>query len=122
MGETFDRVAIALTPNGAEYVVLEAQVVEDFGQGQGPKGGVVTVEDGWIVVRGSGAARLDGGSVEQGGTFPARLTLADKQGTPLVEIAAHPDPTGQPHEARIYLDGSGGNAWLGGRGADGDEL
>ena len=120
MGETFDRVAVAPTPDGTEYIVLETQLMLDFGDGQGPKGGVVTIQDGWVAVRGPGEARLHGGSQEQGGNFPPQLILIGEKGQPAVEIAAYPDPTGQPHFAKIYLEGSGGNAWLGGNGADGD--
>lgn len=140
MGAEFDRVAIALTAGGTEYIVLESQVVMDFGQGQGPKGGVITVEDGWVAVRGAGEARLRGGEDAPGGAFPPRLTLHDAQGKLMVEIAAHPNPTGQPHVAKVYLEGSSatlrlrdangnehvllegaaGNLWLGGKAADGD--
>ena len=144
MGQQFDRVAIALTPGGTEYVVLESQLLIDFGQGQGPQGGVVTVKDGWVTIQGAGEARLDGGQEEQGGTFPPRLTLKGKalkgKGKLAVEIAAHEDPTGNPSKATLYLegasakmrmrdangndhtllDGAAGNLWLGGKAASGD--
>jgi hypothetical protein len=139
MGQQFDRVAIALTPDGTEYVILESQVVIDFGQGQGPRGGVVSVKDGWVTIQGAGEARLDGGQEDQGGTFPPHLTLTGK-GKLAVEIAAHDDPTGNPSKATVYLegasatlrmrdakgnehtllDGAAGNLWLGGKLADGD--
>ena len=140
MGQQFDRVAIALTPGGTEYLVLETEVIMDFGQGQGPKGGVVTVEDGWVVVRGMGEARLQAGAEAPGGAFPPLLTLRDAAGKMMVQIAAHPDPTGQPNAARVYVEGSTAtlrlrdhngneevllegavaNVWLGGKGSDGD--
>jgi len=140
MGQQFDRVAIALSAGGTEYVVLETQLIQDFGHGQGPRGGVMQVQDGWVVVRGTGEARLQAGEVAPGGNFPPRLTLLDAQGVKAVEIAAHEDPTGQPHLAKIYiegnsatirfrdakgndhalLDGAGGNLYLGGLAADGD--
>jgi hypothetical protein len=134
MGQQFDRVAIALTPGGTEYVVLESQLVIDFGQGQGPQGGVITVKDGWVTIQGAGEARLDGGQEEQGGTFPPHLTLKGK-GKLAVEIAAHEDPTGNPSKAtvylegasatlrmrdRIFLDGTNGDVWLGGKNVHGD--
>ena len=50
MGQNFDRVGIALTEGGTEYIVLETQILIDF-NGQGPRGGVVTVEDGWVATR-----------------------------------------------------------------------
>src|SRR5215470_14762924 len=106
MGEQFDRVAIAVPAGGTEYVVLETQLVEDFGHGQGPKGGVVTVQNGWVVARGAGEARLQSGEAAPGGNFPPRLTLVDHEGAKTLVIAAHADPTGQPHLAKIYIEGS----------------
>jgi hypothetical protein len=142
VGQDFDRVAIALTPGGKEYIVLETQLIVDFGQGQGPKGGVLTVEDGWVAVRGPGEARLSAGTEEQGGNFSPRLTLVDDQNHDAVEITAYPDPPGSQHLAKVYLegnsaslrmrgaggnehtllDGRNANLWLGGKAADGDIL
>lgn len=139
MGQQFDRVAIALTPAGTEYVVLESQIVIDFGQGQGPRGGVVTVKDGWVAVQGAGEARLEAGQQMPGGAFPPHLRLT-ANGKKEVEIAAHADPTGNLSNATVcleggsatlrmrdangndhtLLDGGGGNLWLGGKAADGD--
>lgn len=143
MGKEFDRVAIALTPGGTEYVILESQIVLDFGEGQGPRGGVVTVKGGWVTIQGAGEARLDGGQEEQGGTFPPHLTLKGK-GKLAVEIAAHeaPDATVNPSKATVYLegasatlrmrdangndhtllDGAKGDLWLGGKAAAGDVM
>jgi len=134
----FERVAI-VEAGGTENVILESQLMVDYGQGQGPQGGVITVKDGFVTILGPGIARLDGGSEEQGGTFPARLALTGK-GKLAVEIVAHEDPTGHPSEATVYLeaasatlrmrdakgndhtllDGANGNLWLGGKKADGD--
>jgi hypothetical protein len=139
MGQQFDRVAIALTPSGPEYVVLETQLTIDFGQGQGPKGGVVIVKDGWVTVQGAGEARLAAGQDAPGGPFPPLLSLTGK-GKKQVEITAHADPTGNPSSATVclegasatlrmrdangndhtLLDGAGGNLYLGGKLADGD--
>jgi hypothetical protein len=140
VGQQFDRVAIADSPTGPEYLVLESQVVIDFGQGQGPRGGVVSVLGGGkITVQGSGEARLDGGLEEPGGVFPPRLLLTS-EGKPAVAIAAHPDPTGKPSPAPVsvegtsatlrmrdadgndhtLLDGAAASLWLGGKKADGD--
>ncbi len=133
MGQQFDRVAI-VTPGGTEEVILESQLIVDYGQGQGPLGGVITVKDGFVTILGSGEARLGGGFEEQGGTFPARLALTG-EGKLAVEIVAHEDPTGQPPKAtvylegssatlrmheRIFLDGTNGDVWLGGKDAHGD--
>jgi hypothetical protein len=137
-----DRLVITPTPGIAgatEYVVLDAQLVIDFGQGQGPRGGVVTVKGGWMTIQGAGEARLEGGLQEQGGTFPARLRLIGN-GKLSVEIAAHADPTGNASAAPVYLegasarlrmrdangndhallDGAAGDLYLGGKAADGD--
>ena len=142
MGQTYDRLAITLdpaNPASKEYVVLETQLMIDFGQGQGPKGGVIRVEDGWISAGGAGDARLSGGVQEQGGTFPSGLKLTDDQGKATVEIAAHAEP-GPPPTATVHLqgapaslrmrdaagndhallEGGAGNLWLGGTAADGD--
>ena len=136
----FDRVAIQLTPGGTEYIVLETQLIQDFGKGQGPKGGVVTVNNGWVAVRGAGEARVEAGSQAPGGNFPPRLILVDDHGKNAVEISTYADPTGQPHMARVhlegnsatlrfrdaagndhaFLDGGGGNLYLGGKADDGD--
>lgn len=138
MGKHFDRVAI--TADGKENIVLETQLLEDYGNGQGPKGGVVTVEQGWVAVRGFGEARMGAGLDAPGGNFPPCLTLVDLQGRKMVEIAAHPGPGGEPPMAKVYLegssatlrfrdvngnehallDGAGGNLYLGGKAADGD--
>jgi hypothetical protein len=135
MGQQFDRVAI-VTPGGTEEVILESQLIVDYGQGQGPLGGVITVKDGFVTILGSGEARLGGGFEEQGGTFPARLALTG-EGKLAVEIVAHEDPTGQPPKAtvylegssatlrmheRIFLDGTNGDVWLGGKDAHGDMM
>ena len=80
MGKQFDRVSIAIDQNGVEYIVLEPQVVIDYGQGQGPQGGVVTIKDGWIAVLGSGEARLAAGYGSPGGDIPPQLILRDPQG------------------------------------------
>jgi hypothetical protein len=140
VGKEFDRVAIVLTPGGKEYMVLETQLIVDFGQGQGPKGGVVTVQDGWVAVRGPGEARLSGGTEEQGGNFSPRLTLLDDKNQEAVEITAYADPPGPDHMAKVYiegnsatlrmrdstgnehalLEGKSANLWLGGKAADGD--
>jgi hypothetical protein len=140
----FARVAIVLdplTPGGKEYIVLESQLLGDFGGGQGPKGGVVTVENGWMAVRGAGDARLEAGQdFLPGGAFPPRLTLVDLQHKLAVEIAAHDDPTPNPSQAKVYLGGApaslrmrdvngndhvllagaAGDLWLGGKAAAGD--
>jgi hypothetical protein len=138
--EQFDRVAIVLTVGGTEYIILETQLLEDYGQGQGPQGGVITVHDGWVAVHGAGEARLWAGEEAPGGVFPPRLTLTNLQGKLAVEIAAHDDPTPNPSQANLYLEGAsatlrmrgttgdvhavlqggGGNLWLGGKAADGD--
>src|SRR4029079_487590 len=140
MGQEFDRVAITLTAGGAEFVILETQLLEDYGQGQGPKGGVITIHGGWLAVHGGGGARLWAGEDAQGGIFPPRMTLADSQGKLAVEISAHDDPTPSPSKANVYLEGASatlrmrdanqnvhavleggsGNLWLGGKAADGD--
>lgn len=139
MAEHFDRVVI--TADGKEYVVLETQVVVDYGQGQGPKGGVVTVNNGWVTVRGFGEARMEAGQDAPGGNSPPGLALVDAQGKRVLVIAAHPGPGGEPpQQAKVYLegssatlrcrdangnehallDGAGGNLYLGGKAADGD--
>ena len=46
MGEQFDRVAIVVTVGSTEYIVLEPQLIADYGHGQGPTGGVLTVKGG----------------------------------------------------------------------------
>jgi len=140
MPSQFDSVIIADSPTGTQYAVLESQVVVDFGQGQGPKGGALSIlGGGFVSVTGSGEARLDGGVEDQGGVFPPRLLLTSK-GKPAVEIAAHPDPTTKPSSAAVSVDGTSGtlrmrdtggndhallhgaegNLWLGGKNADGD--
>jgi hypothetical protein len=139
MGQQFDRVAIALAPSSTEYVVLEPQLLADFGQGQGPKGGVITVKDGWMSVQGAGEARLSAGQEAPGGAFPPNMRLTGN-GKLAVEISAHADPTGNLSNATVclegasarlrmrdangndhtLLDGAGGNLWLGGKAADGD--
>jgi hypothetical protein len=102
----------------------------------------LTVEDGWVAVRGPGEARLSAGTEEQGGNFSPRLTLVDDQNHDAVEITAYPDPPGSQHLAKVYLegnsaslrmrgaggnehtllDGRNANLWLGGKAADGDIL
>ena len=136
--EQFERVAIVLIEGGKEYIVLEPQLITDYGEGQGPKGGVIVVEDGWLAVHGEGEARLAAGVQEQGGTFPPRLTLADLNGKLMVEIAAYEGPASSG--ARVYLEGSSatlrmrdvnanervllngdaGSIWLGGKYANGE--
>jgi len=105
MGERFDRVAIAVDPKdpaSVEYIVLEPQVTEDFGQGQGPKGGVITILRGWVKAIGEGEASLLAGRDTQGGTIPPCLILRDAQNRRAVQIAAFDDPSEQS-KARIYL-------------------
>ena len=68
MGQQFDRVAI-VTPGGTEEVILESQLMVDYGHGQGPLGGVITVKDGFVTILGSGEARLGGGFVGTGRYF-----------------------------------------------------
>jgi hypothetical protein len=103
MGERFDRVAIVVDPNdpaSLEYIVLEPQVTEDFGQGQGPKGGVMTLMRGWVAAIGAGEARLLAGRDTQGGTIPPCLILRDPQNHRAVQIAADEDSSEQS-KARI---------------------
>jgi hypothetical protein len=107
MGEKFDRVAIALSPEGMEYVILDAPVLIDYGQGQGPRGGVVSLKDGRFSAQtqGAGEAVMSGGSVEQGGTFSANLTLRNADGQRRVVVEAYPGPTSPPGAATLYLVG-----------------
>ena len=141
MTQKFERIVITPQNSSTEFVVLESELSIDFGNGQGPRAGYVTIKDGGLVVRGTGDAVLTSGSTEQGGKFPPKLILGTSD-SPSVEIAAHPDPTGQPHRANVYiegstgsitmksaagketalLEGSKGNLWLGGHGVDGDLL
>ena len=74
----------------------------DFGQGQGPKGGVVTVKDGWVAVQGAGEARLAAGQDMPGGAFPPNLTLTGK-GKKQVEISLT-----QTHWKPVERDGRPG--------------
>jgi len=139
MAEQFDRVAIIHT-GATEYVVLDTEVVEDFGHGQGPLGGVVAVNNGWVSVKSQGEARLYGGAQGSGGNFPPSLRLAAANGTVELEIAAYRAPTPHDSAARVYLEGAAsvlrmqngkgknhallegatGNLWLGGEDGDGD--
>jgi len=100
----YDRVAITLPPGGTEFVVLESQVVIDFGHGQGPRGGVITLQDGRLEVRGHGGAFLRSGMQEQGGTLPAVLELSREDGSSAVHVTAHAAP-GPREQAAIYLSG-----------------
>jgi hypothetical protein len=105
MGKSYDRLAIVIdpsNPSGVEYIVLEPQLVEDYGNGKGPKGGVITIRDGWIALLGAGEARLLAGSLSQGGAIPPSLILRDSQHKRAVQIAAYDDPSEQS-QARIYL-------------------
>jgi hypothetical protein len=138
MGEQFDRVAIAANGGSVEYIVLEPELIIDFGGGQGPMGGVITIKDGWIATLGSGEARLAAGYDGPEGDIPPRLVLRDAQSNRVVEVAAYDDPSEQS-QARIYLRGappslhmrdtagnenvllaSQADLWLGGKTADGD--
>lgn len=79
MDDKFDRVAIAL--NDTEYVILETDVIIDFGQGQGPRGGVISVKDGWLTVQGNeGTVRIASGSEGPGGAFPAHIRILGASG------------------------------------------
>jgi hypothetical protein len=138
MGKQFDRVAIAVEGSSVEYVILEPELIIDFGGGQGPMGGVITLKDGWIAALGSGEARLAAGYGAPGGDVPPRLVLRDADSKRAVEVAAYDDPSEQS-QARVYLRGvpaslhmrdsaknenvlleEEGNLWLGGKSADGD--
>ena len=103
----FDRVAITLPAGGTESIVLESQVVVDFGHGQGPRGGVITVVDGRIQLQGTkaGSATLYAGYKEQAGQSPALLELKDAGGKAGVRVTAHA-ALGPEVQAAIYLSGS----------------
>jgi|SoiMethySBSTD1v2_1073268.scaffolds.fasta_scaffold67042_2 hypothetical protein len=138
MGKEFDRVAIVVEGSSVEYIILEPELIIDFGEGQGPKGGVITLKDGWIAALGSGEARLAAGYGSPGGDIPPTLVLRDAQSKRAVQVAAYDDPSEQS-QARVYLRGvpaslhmrdaaknenvlleDEGNLWLGGKSADGD--
>ena len=139
MGEQFERVAIVIDQGGVEYIVLEPQLVIDFGQGQGPKGGVIDIKDGWIAAHGAGEAVLAAGYDSPGGDIPPQLILRDPQGKRAVQVATYDDPSersqsdvylhGAPAKLHMrdaagnentLLSGNDGNLWLGGKTADGD--
>ena len=98
MGKEFDRVAIVVEGSSVEYIILEPELIIDFGEGQGPKGGVITLKDGWIAALGSGEARLAAGYASQGGDIPPSLVLRDAQveGLGLAGAGAEVD-----HAARV---------------------
>src|SRR6185503_19779088 len=106
MGVQFDRVAIIA--GTSEFIVLETQVMSPDAHGNGPRGGVLNLKEGWISVTGTGEARLWSGEQGSGGDFPPRLTLSDAKGKLNVEIAAHDNPTPNASHASVYLEGVSG--------------
>jgi hypothetical protein len=107
MGETYDRLAIALSADGPEYVILDAPILTGEDQGPGPRGGFVSLKNGRFSAQtqGAGEAVMSGGSVEQGGTFSAHVSLRNAAGQRRVVVEAAPGPTSPPAAATLYLVG-----------------
>ena len=136
-----ERLVVKLPGEATEYVVLEVETLIDFGQGRGPKAGVITIKDGAVRITGSGAATLAAEIQDAGGTLPATLSLNSGRQRAVV-LQAHPNPAtdhsraplrlqGKPalmqmtdDEGRVHvkIDGDSGSLWLGGKGTDGDAL
>ncbi|MEP7112411.1 MAG: hypothetical protein ABI862_04030 [Ilumatobacteraceae bacterium] len=135
-----DQLIIELPGDNNQYVVLETDVLIDFGNGQGPKCGVVRIKDGSLEITGPGRARLRAAVQDPGGLIPAALELKGASGAELAVLRAHDSPVpdsaplllqGQPALIRmsddkghghVELDGLRGDLRLGGVAARGDAM
>ena len=133
-----ENLTIELPGDDNAYVVLDTEVLIDFGNGQGPRCGVVRIKDGLLEVTGPGRARLRAAVQDPGGLFPAELVLTAGAADELAVLRAHDSPVpsaaplllqGRPSLIRmgdedgnrhVELDGLRGDLRLGGVAARGD--
>ncbi len=104
MGEQFERVAIVIDQGGVEYIVLEPQLVIDFGQGQGPKGGVIDIKDGWIAAHGAGEAVLAAGYDSPGrGTSSRNSSSGTLRASAPYRLQPMTIPPNGPNRTSIFM-------------------